>query len=167
MQAVIVLIYKSSLASLVPKSIKKLVSVLFALRSLNDRIQVLFRNYTRYLLTETPHLYINQLFPCLNRLVELKVEAPTHKNDLNEDNVDHVEPSDTVAKIKGFRVVRNVPNFEKRFIVFLFELIVLLYGFFGVIPSLNYLKIGVKNQKCGRCCKHGQHEDEIFEEKVD
>ena len=92
---------------LVPELVEEFVIVLLSQCCLDDRVQVLLRLNPLDFIVVRAHLNVDELFARLQGPSELKVEAPGHEDDLNQDDVDHVRPAHARLKVELFGVVRH------------------------------------------------------------
>lgn len=112
------------------------------------------------------HFNIDELLSGLQRPSELKVEAPTHQNDLDQHDVNHVSPAHRRLKVERLSVVRNHPKIERVAISFLDELFIGHFGLFGVKLSLSRLEVGIQDQERGSTDEHDHQKEEVFEEQA-
>jgi len=134
-------------SGLVPELVKQLIIVLLSQSRLNDSVQVLLAKDSLHPFTIRSHFNIDELLSGLQRPSELKVEAPTHQDDLDQHDVDHVCPAHRRLEVERFGVVGNHTEIERVAISFLDELFICHFGLFWVELGLSRLEVGIQDQE--------------------
>ena len=138
------------------KFVEKLIIVFHTSRREKHRVQILFWLSSLHFFVKSVHLHINQLFTRLNCLRTLVIEAPGHQDNLDQNDMKHISPSDRILYVEFLCVVRY--NWPVKCIVFPFCLQSLnrLFGSLRLLLSLLCLQKGISDQKCRRTHQHNQ-----------
>ena len=87
--------------------------VLFLLKCLHDRIQILLTYVPHSLLIVISHFNVNDLFPCLYGASELRIDAFSDQDDFNHCKVRQMSPTDASERVKRISdEVRDVAERE-------------------------------------------------------